>query len=105
MKGKIITLCGSTNFKDEYERVNRILTLQGNVVFSCGVFRGDYPNIEEHRDLLEDVHKRKIDLSESIVVINLGGHTSKHTREEIEYAKSKNKKIIYLENRDGIKLF
>lgn len=105
IKGKIITLCGSTTFKDEYERVNKILTLQGNVVLSCGVFDGLYPNPEKHLKLMQDIHKRKIDLSEGIVVINVGGYIGEHTREEINYAMDKNKKIIYLENKDGIKLF
>ena len=104
MKCKIITLCGSTDFKEEYERVNQMLTLQGNVVLSCGVFRPDFPDIEQYRDTLEEVHRKKIDLSDGIVIINLGGYVSPHTQDEIDYAESKGKKIIYLEN-DGIKLF
>lgn len=104
MKSRIVTLCGSTDFKEEYERVNRILTLQGNIILSCGVFRSDYPDIEKHRDTLQKVHRKKIDMSDGIVVINLGGYISPHTQEEIDYAKSKDKKIIYLEN-DGVKLF
>ena len=103
-KSKIVTLCGSTNFKEEYERVNLMLTLQGNIVLSCGVFIPDYPDIEKHRDILQKVHRKKIDMSDGIIVINLEGHISPHTQEEIDYAKSKDKKIIYLEN-DGIKLF
>lgn len=103
-KGRVVTLCGCTDFKEEYERVNRVLTLQGNIVLSCGVFRPDVPDIEKYRETLQKVHRKKIDMSEGIIVINLGGYISQHTQEEINYAKSKDKKIIYLEN-DGIKLF
>lgn len=105
MKGKIVTLCGSTKFKDEYARVNQTLTLHGNVVFSCGVFKGDYPDLEKYEDMLGEIHRKKIDLSDGIVVINIDGYIGKHTKGEIEYAESKNKKIIYLENKDGVKLF
>jgi hypothetical protein len=104
MKGKIITLCGCTDFKDEYERVNRELTLQGNVVLSCGVFRYDFPDIEKHRPLLEEVHKRKIDLCEAVLIINVGGYIGEHTKEEIEYAESKGKNVLYLEDEDGTKI-
>ena len=94
---EIITLCGSTNFKDDYERTNRILTLEGNVVFSCGVFRPDCSEIEKHRDILQEVHRKKIDMSDSIFVINKDGFISPHTKEEIDYAISKGKKIRYME--------
>lgn len=94
---EIITLVGSTNFKEDYERINRVLTLEGNVVFSCGVFRPDFPEIEQYRDVLMRVHRKKIDLSDSIFVINKNGFISPHTKEEIEYARVKGKKIRYME--------
>ncbi len=35
---KIITLCGSTRFKDDFMRVQKELTLKGNIVISVGLF-------------------------------------------------------------------
>ena len=38
---KVITLCGSTRFKDEFMRAQAELTLAGNIVISVGVFGHD----------------------------------------------------------------
>ena len=37
-KYKVITLCGSTKFKDDFMRVQKELTLKGNIVISVGLF-------------------------------------------------------------------
>ena len=37
-KYKVITLCGSTRFKDEFIKVQKELTLKGNIVISVGLF-------------------------------------------------------------------
>ena len=102
--GKIITLCGPTVNKYEYKQVNMILTLAGNVVLSCGVFRNDFAEIEKHRELLEVIHKKKIDMSQIVFVINVNGFIGKHTSEEIEYAKKTGKTILYLYNEKGVKM-
>ena len=44
------------------------------------------------------MHRQKIDMSNEIYVINFGGYIGKSTKNEIEYAKTKGKKISYLEN-------
>lgn len=95
-KRKIITLCGSSNFRSEYHEINKLLTLGGNIVISVGVFRGDVPNIEDFRDMLEIIHKKKIDLSDAVFVINKDGHIGDHTREEITYAQKQGKEIMFL---------
>lgn len=104
-KYKIVTLCGSTRFKKEFMEVQKKLTLQGNIVISVGVFghSGDeevWEDMEEGVDtktMLDDMHKRKIDLADEIFVINVGGYIGDSTKSEIEYAKSTNKKVNYLE--------
>lgn len=53
---------------------------------------------KEKKDLLDDIHKRKIDMSDEIFVINKGGYIGENTRSEIEYAKMTNKKVNYMEN-------
>ncbi len=44
------------------------------------------------------MHKRKIDMADSIYVVNVGGYIGESTKSEIEYAREHNKKIMYLEN-------
>lgn len=105
---KVITLCGSTRFKDEFYKVQKELTLKGNIVISVGLFghSGDseaWENMDEGtltktKEMLDDMHKRKIDMADEIFVINVNGYIGESTRSEIEYAKNNGKKVNYLEN-------
>ena len=106
-KYKVITLCGSTRFKDEFMEVQKRLTLEGNIVISVGLFghSGDQEvwdgmdegTLSKTKEMLDDMHKRKIDMADSIYVINVGGYIGDSTRSEIEYANKCGKKIAYLE--------
>lgn len=94
----VITLCGSTKFKPQFEEMNRQLTLEGHVVLSVGVFGHFGDEItEDQKKKLDDIHKRKIDMSDAIYVINVGGYLGGSTLSEIEYARKHHKKIIYME--------
>lgn len=99
-KYNIITLCGSTRFKDEFMAVQKKLTLEGNIVISLGVFAhsGDIISNEE-KIMLGEMHKRKIDMSDEIFVINVDGYIGDSTRSEIEYAKLCGKKIRFMINK------
>ena len=96
---KVITLCGSTRFKEDFERVNRELTLMGNIVISVGCFghSGD-TFTEEQKVMLDDIHKRKIDMADAIYVINKDGYIGSSTKSEIQYALRLGKQIIYMED-------
>ena len=104
---KVITLCGSTRFKEEFIKSQKELTLQGNIVISVGLYghSGDsevWENMDEGtltktKEMLDDMHKRKIDMADEIFVINVGGYIGESTMSEIEYAKSHGKKVNYLE--------
>lgn len=98
-KYKVITLCGSTRFKEDFERVNRELTLAGNIVISVGCFghAGDVFTDEE-KVMLDDIHKRKIDMADAIYVINKNGYIGESTRSEIKYAVMHGKQVIYMED-------
>ena len=106
---KVITLCGSTKFKNEFLKVQKDLTLSGNIVISVGLFgyAGDsevWEDMDERtltktKEMLDDMHKRKIDIADEIFVINVGGYIGESTKSEIEYAKSHGKKVNYLENK------
>ena len=96
---KVITLCGSTRFKEDFERVNRELTLLGNIVISVGCFghSGD-TFTEEQKVMLDDIHKRKIDMADAIYVINKDGYIGDSTRSEIKYAIARGKQVILMED-------
>jgi hypothetical protein len=96
---KIITLCGSTKFKDEFIAEQKRLTLEGNIVISVGLFghSGDSEVWSEStKEMLDDMHKKKIDLADEIFVINVGGYIGSSTRSEIEYAIKTNRPVRYL---------
>ena len=99
-KYNIITLCGSIKFKDEFIKVQEKLTLDGNIVFTPNFFNNvRKEDIDEKmKKMLDEMHKQKIDMSDEIYVINLGGYIGESTKAEIEYAKEKGKKISYLES-------
>ena len=103
----VITLCGSTRFRKEYELKQKELTLQGNIVISVGLFGHDgdsevWENMDEGTQtktkmMLDDMHKKKIDMSDSIFVINPQGYIGKSTWSEICYAWMLGKHIDFLE--------
>ena len=98
---KVVTLCGSTHFKDEFLEAQKRLTLEGNVVISVGLFGhsgDDEVWTEGVKDMLDRQHLAKIDLADEIFVINVGGYIGDSTRREIAYAEFKGKTITYLES-------
>ena len=99
-KYKVITLCGSTRFRDAFIEAQKRLTLEGNIVISVGLFGhsgDDEVWTEGTKEMLDDMHKRKIDMADAIYVINVGGYIGESTRSEIEYAKRNGKEVRYLE--------
>ncbi len=108
-KYKVVTLCGSTRFKDQFMEAQKKLTLEGNIVISVGLFghAGDsevWENMDEGtltktKEMLDDMHKRKIDMADEIFVINVGGYIGSSTRSEIEYAEKTGKTVRYLEEQ------
>ena len=108
-KYKVITLCGSTKFKDEFLKAQKDLSLKGNIVISVGLVghSGDsevWENMDEGtliktKEMLDDMHKRKIDMSDEIFVINVNGYIGDSTKSEIEYAIKTGKKVNYLEDK------
>ena len=107
----VITLCGSTRFKEEFIEVQKRLTLEKNIVISVGLFghsgdkevwdKMDEGTLSKTKEMLDDMHKRKIDMADSIYVINVEGYIGDSTRSEIEYAIEQGKEVIYLENENN----
>ncbi len=107
-KYKVITLCGSTRFKEQFMEAQKNLTLKGNIVISVGLYghSGDkevWENMDEGtltrtKEMLDDMHKRKIDMADEIFVINVNGYIGESTKSEIKYAQEKGKVVNYLED-------
>ncbi|MBF5080923.1 hypothetical protein [Quadrisphaera sp. INWT6] len=96
---EVVTLCGSTRFRDAFEREQRRLTLEGRIVLSVGMF-GHEEGLDETSPVkadLDALHLRKIDLSQRIHVINVGGHVGSSTSREIDYAQQLGLEVTYLE--------
>jgi rubrerythrin len=99
----IVCLCGSTRFVDEFNRQRRELTERGQIVLAIEIVttqaRQDDP---QHADpalkaRLDELHKRKIDLADYVLVLNVGGYIGDSTRSEIAYAHATGKPLRYLD--------
>lgn len=104
-KYKVVTLCGSTRFKDDFLRIQRDLTLSGYIVISVGLYGhadGEYETgiNEEIKIMLDDMHKRKIDMSDEVFIINRDGYIGESTRSEIDYAIKAGKTVKYMVNEN-----
>jgi len=96
---RVITLCGSTRFKDQFIKVQKKLTLECNIVISVGLFGhsgDDDVWTEGTKEMLDDMHKKKIDMADEVYIINPGGYIGESTRSEINYALAAGKKVNYL---------
>ena len=94
---KIITLCGSIKFKEEFLKIQEKFTLEGYIVLTPIFF----PNLkkelltEEVKTMLAKMHKQKIAMSDLVIIVNVRGYLGESTKEEIRYAQEKAKKVIY----------
>lgn len=100
----IVCLCGSTRFSDAFHEANLRETLAGNIVLSIGCdFKSDR-DLElageltpEDKVRLDELHLRKIDLADEVLILNVKGYIGASTRRELEYAHNHGKIIRYLE--------
>jgi len=101
---RIICLCGSVRFKEEFDKANWAFTISGDIVVQPGCwehaeFHEDNYYSQQMKERLDRLHKAKIDLADMIYIINRGGYIGPSTRSEIEYAESKDKWIVYMEEK------
>lgn len=99
MKG-IITICGSTKFKREYEEVAKELTIADYAVLSVGAFLHSDTELKDRitnevKSQLDRLHLEKISISQAIVVINQDNYIGKSTQNEINYAQKLGKPVYY----------
>jgi len=89
---------GANLFKDQFLETQKRLTLEGNIVISVGLFGhsgDDEVWTEGAKEMLDDMHKRKIDMADEIFVINVGGYIGTSTRSELDYAIAHGKTVNY----------
>ncbi len=96
-KMKIITICGSLRFKKEMMEIAEKMELLGNCVITP-----IYPTnsnkdayTKDQVEVLDQMHKEKIKIADTIIVINVNHYIGNSTRSEIEFAQTLNKEIIY----------
>lgn len=101
---QIICLCGSTRFYDAFMQANYELTCKGHIVLSVGFYvnntgvHGEGVECDDQLKVkLDDLHKRKIDLADEVLVLNINGYIGSSTRSEIEWAEKTGKPVKYLE--------
>lgn len=84
-------------------------TLAGKIVLSIGAarcadgddetFGGYIPagKYDEVKVALDELHLRKIDLADEVLVLNVGGYIGQSTGREIAYAQATGKPVRFLE--------
>ncbi|MEG1140978.1 MAG: hypothetical protein RSE41_00705 [Clostridia bacterium] len=99
MEVKVITICGSMRFAKEMMKISESLELKnGYAVIQC-VYNVDglkYEGVDA--SVLDKIHRKKIDISDAIYVVNIGGYIGNSTKNEIEYAINNGKEVIYHES-------
>lgn len=99
-KAKIVVLSGSTRFKKEHKEVAKKITLEGNIVIPLSFYEksdGDQLSNDEV-DTLVDLHYKKIDMCDTLFVVNPDGYIGENTMNELQYAIKRKKDIVFLEN-------
>lgn len=91
---KTLTICGSMRFSREMQEIAwKLETGNGFNVLQC--VYGDGEPDDAARRLLKQAHDRKIDLSDGIYVVDIGGYYGESVRAEIEYARSHGKEVLF----------
>lgn len=98
----MVCLCGSTRFKAVWYEQTKRLTYEGIIVLGVGDLNPNRPDTNELIDAelkakLDELHLRKIDAADEVLVLNVGGYIGDSTRREIEYATKLGKPVRYLE--------
>ena len=102
----IVCLCGSTRFWRDFQRASLAETMAGRIVLSIGAASGtddehfgNLPRDEYDRikDMLDQLHMRKIDLCDEVLILNVGNYIGESTARELAYARSLGKRIRFLE--------
>lgn len=98
----IVCLCGSGRFKDAFDKAEFQETLAGKIVLTIGCNTKDIARDIDWayiKPMLDELHLRKIDLADEVLIINVGGYIGESTHRELDYAIKLGKKIRFLESQ------
>ena len=96
---KVVTICGSMKFAKEMIKIAGDLEKKyGWCVIQCVYDINPNELSKDEIDNIVNAHWKKIDVSDAIFVVNVGGYVGESTRNEINYALEKGKEVIYLES-------
>lgn len=98
MEVKVITICGSMRYSKEMMKISEKLELEnGYAVIQC-IYNVNGLKFEGmDTSALDKIHRKKIDISDAIYVVNIDGYIGNSTKNEIEYAINNGKEVIYHE--------
>ena len=97
-KIKVVTICGSMKFKNEMMKIATNLEKEKSwCVLQC-VYTLNNDITDDEMQKVVNAHFKRIDISDAIFVVNVGGYIGNSTSNEIDYAKSKGKEVFYYEN-------
>lgn len=106
----VVCLCGSTRFSKAFQRANLDETLKGRIVLTIGcdmrsdadVFADKSPDeLSEIKARLDELHLRKIDMADEVLILNVDGYIGESTRRELMYATQRGKRVRFLEQRES----
>ena len=97
---KIVTICGSMKYAKDMQKIaTELETKNGWCVIQCVYDINKKDITKNEMENVVNAHWKKIDMSDAIYVVNIDGYIGNSTNNEIEYAKSKGKEIIYHEEK------
>ena len=102
----IVCLCGSTRFMEAFFAAGWEETLAGKIVLSVGVCKHADADGAHGAEMLgpevvkrlDELHLRKIDLADEVLILNVGGYIGESTRKELAYARAWGKRVRFLED-------
>lgn len=97
---RIVCLCGSGRFKEAFDRAEFEETIAGKIVLTIGCNTHDIARsaeLAQHKPALDQLHLRKIDLADEVLILNVGGYIGESTGRELAYARGQGKAVRFLE--------
>jgi len=100
---QVVCLCGSSKFKEEFEHAAQVFTYHGWIVLSMCFFSHhekakDNPNVDRFdriKPALDELHKRKIDLADLVLFMDVGGYMGDSTKSELLYTQQHGKPYAF----------
>lgn len=94
-EAEVVTLCGSVRFAEEHLAAHRRLSLEGHIVLLPALPLSDDDSLAAHVEVLAALHRRKIDMSDRVHIVNPGGYVGEATASEVAYAEANGKTVTY----------